>query len=95
MARSRRACPERSRGNPGDACWQMLFPAFQPQTTNQINKGPPGSERKSEEPEALSICALCLIRDCLKLLVRHRKVEGKIAAPQSPERRIHNLSSAA
>jgi hypothetical protein len=24
-ARSRRACPERSRGNPGDACWQLLF----------------------------------------------------------------------
>jgi hypothetical protein len=38
MARSRRACPERSRGNPGDAYWQMFFEAFQPQTTNQINK---------------------------------------------------------
>jgi hypothetical protein len=30
-ARSRRACPERSRGNPGDAYWQMLFQAFRPQ----------------------------------------------------------------
>jgi hypothetical protein len=38
MARSRRACPERSRGNPGDAYWQMFFEVFQPQTTNQINK---------------------------------------------------------
>jgi hypothetical protein len=38
MARSRRACPERSRRNPGDACWQMLFRAFQPQTTGQIKK---------------------------------------------------------
>src|ERR1700720_3789139 len=38
MARSRRACPEHSRGNPGDACWQMLFRAFQPQTTGQIKK---------------------------------------------------------
>ena len=24
--------------DPGDACWQMLFPAFQPQTTGQIKK---------------------------------------------------------
>src|ERR1700740_630426 len=30
---SRRACPERSRGNPGNACWQMLLGAFRPQTT--------------------------------------------------------------
>src|SRR5579863_4779559 len=38
MARSRRACPERSRRNPGDACWQMLFGAFRPQTTREIEK---------------------------------------------------------
>ncbi len=28
----------RSRRDPGDACWQMLFRAFQPQTTGQIKK---------------------------------------------------------
>ncbi len=33
MARSRRACPERSRRNPGDASWRMLLGAFRPQTT--------------------------------------------------------------
>jgi hypothetical protein len=38
MARSRRACPERSRGNPGDACWQMLLGAFRPQTTTEDKK---------------------------------------------------------
>jgi hypothetical protein len=38
MARSRRACPESSRENPGDACWQMLFAAFRPQTTREIKK---------------------------------------------------------
>ena len=38
MARSRRACPERSRGNPGDACWQMLVRAFRPQTTTEAKK---------------------------------------------------------
>src|SRR5882724_5597772 len=38
MARSRRACPERSRRNPGDACWQMLFGAFRPQTIRKIKK---------------------------------------------------------
>ena len=41
MARSRRACPERSRGNPGDACRQMLFGAFRPQTTREIKKSQP------------------------------------------------------
>jgi putative addiction module CopG family antidote len=41
-ARSRRACPERSRRNPGDACWQMLLGAFRPQTT--------GEEEKSQTP---------------------------------------------
>jgi hypothetical protein len=30
VARSRRACPERSRGNLGDDCWQMLSGAFRP-----------------------------------------------------------------
>jgi hypothetical protein len=44
MARSRRACPERSRGNPGDACWQMLFGAFQPQTSNEVKKSQAPSE---------------------------------------------------
>src|ERR1700722_19744263 len=38
MARSRRACPERSRRNPGDACWQMLLGAFRPQTTGEEKK---------------------------------------------------------
>src|ERR1700722_4474358 len=38
VARSRRACPERSRGNPGDACLQMLLGAFLPQTTTQDKK---------------------------------------------------------
>jgi hypothetical protein len=38
MARSRRACPERSRGNPGDACWQMVLGAFRPQTTTEDKK---------------------------------------------------------
>jgi hypothetical protein len=38
MARSRRACPERSRRNPGDACWQMLFGAFRPQTIRKTKK---------------------------------------------------------
>src|ERR1700753_4173090 len=38
MARSRRACPERSRGNPGDACWRMLLRAFPPQTTPEDKK---------------------------------------------------------
>ncbi len=38
MARSRRACPERSRRNPGDACWQVLFGAFRPQATREIKK---------------------------------------------------------
>jgi len=33
MARSRRACPERSRRNPGNASWRMLLRAFRPQTT--------------------------------------------------------------
>jgi hypothetical protein len=37
-ARSRRACPERSRGNPGDAWWQMLSGAFRPQTTSEDKK---------------------------------------------------------
>jgi hypothetical protein len=35
---ARRACPERSRGNPGDACWPLRFEAFQPQTTGEIKK---------------------------------------------------------
>ncbi len=34
-ARSRRACPERSRGNPDDAYLPMLFGAFQPQQREQ------------------------------------------------------------
>jgi hypothetical protein len=38
MARSRRACPERSRGNPGNACWQMLLGVFPPQTTTEDKK---------------------------------------------------------
>jgi hypothetical protein len=38
MARSRRACPERSRRNPGDASWQMLLGAFRPQTTTEDKK---------------------------------------------------------
>jgi putative ABC transport system permease protein len=38
MARSRRACPERSRGNPGNASWQMLLGAFRPQTTTGVKK---------------------------------------------------------
>ena len=38
MARSRRGCPERSRGNPGHAGWQMLFGAFRPQTTREIKE---------------------------------------------------------
>jgi hypothetical protein len=41
MARSRRACPERSRGNPGDVCWQVIFRAFRPQTTREIKKSQP------------------------------------------------------
>jgi hypothetical protein len=44
MARSRRACPERSRGNPGDACWQMLLRAFRPQTATEDKKSQTPSE---------------------------------------------------
>jgi hypothetical protein len=46
MARSRRAYPERSRGNPGDARLQMLLGAFRPQTTTQDKKvtTPAGAE---------------------------------------------------
>jgi hypothetical protein len=36
MARSRRACPERSRRNPGDAYWQMLFADFRPQEIKKV-----------------------------------------------------------
>jgi hypothetical protein len=44
MARSRRACPERSRGNPDDACWPMLSRAFRPQNLKEIKKSQPPSE---------------------------------------------------
>ena len=49
MARSRRACPECNRGNPGDACWQMLFGAFRPQATREIKK----SQTRSAAEERL------------------------------------------
>jgi hypothetical protein len=45
-----RACPERSRGNPGDACWPLRFEAFQPQTTGEIKKV------TSSERSAAQIC---------------------------------------
>src|SRR5580704_7264989 len=32
--------------DPGDACWQMLFRAFQPQTTSEIKRVPVPSEAK-------------------------------------------------
>src|ERR1700747_2507837 len=38
MARSRRACPERSRRNPGNASWRILLRAFRPQTTTEVKK---------------------------------------------------------
>jgi hypothetical protein len=38
VARSRRACPERSRGNPGNASWQMLLAAFRLQATTEDKK---------------------------------------------------------
>jgi hypothetical protein len=38
MARSRRACPEPSRRNPGNAAWRMLLKAFRPQTKTEANK---------------------------------------------------------
>ena len=37
-ARSRRACPEHSRGDPGDARWQMLLRAFRPRTKTEDKK---------------------------------------------------------
>ena len=51
MARSRRALSlSVAERNPGEACWQMLFPAFQPQTTGQIKKVT-SSERSRRNPE--------------------------------------------
>ena len=51
MARSRRACPERGRGNPGDACWQMLSGALRPQTTRKLKKSqPPTGTQRSGDP---------------------------------------------
>src|ERR1700739_2139626 len=38
MARGRRACPERSRRNPGNASRRMLLRAFRPQTTTEVKK---------------------------------------------------------
>ncbi len=61
-ARSRRACPERSRRNPGDACWQMLFGAFRPQTTREIKKSQPPSvadlSRRAAEGPAVRLSLL-------------------------------------
>src|SRR5882757_7071502 len=49
IARSRRACPERSRRNPGDACWQILLGAFRPQPTAE-DKKVTNSERSRPVP---------------------------------------------
>jgi hypothetical protein len=34
----------RSRRDPGDACWQMLFGPFRPQTIRKIKKSQPPTE---------------------------------------------------
>ena len=48
MAPNRRACPERRRRNPGNACYQMLLRAFRPRTAN---------EGKSNSLRAKLICS--------------------------------------
>src|SRR5580658_1505942 len=50
LARNRRACPERSRRNPGDAYWQMLFAAFRPQEIKKIT----ASERSAAPIDRLT-----------------------------------------
>src|ERR1700722_6604201 len=41
----------RSRRTPAMLCWQMLFPAFRPQTTRKLKKSqPPTGAQRSGEP---------------------------------------------
>jgi DNA-binding PadR family transcriptional regulator len=71
MARSRRACPERSRRNPGDACWQMILRAFRPRTANEDKQSTSGEadlSRRAVEGFAVSLSLRQRLISALRLL---------------------------